>query len=102
MLSADKLGHSLFDGRCRDSSLRSRRRMLWLRPLRCRCCLLNVLGGGTGMPLADLRAIDLSYVTEVYRQRDLRPSETGGGMAGVLTSGPPAQAASAPAGGHRP
>ena len=40
--------------------------------------------------------------TEVYRQPDLRPSETGGGMAGVLTSGPSAQVASAPAGGSRP
>src|SRR4051794_30307253 len=40
--------------------------------------------------------------TEVYRQSNLPPGETGGGMVDVLTSRPSAQAASAPAGGRRP
>src|SRR4051812_49897169 len=40
--------------------------------------------------------------TEVYRQSNLPPGETGGGMVDVLTSRPSAQAASAPAGGPPP
>src|SRR3954469_18163731 len=41
-------------------------------------------------------------ITEVYRQSNLPPGETGGGMVDVLTSRPSAQAASAPAGARRP
>src|SRR6476660_582350 len=66
---------------------------------RRRSCLRSYLGPLT-RPVGEEMAV--TCLTEVYRQPDLRPSEAGGGMAGVLTSGPSAQAASAPAGGCRP
>src|SRR3954454_14227980 len=43
-----------------------------------------------------------ALIPEVYRQPNLLPGGTGGGTVGVLTSRLSAQAASAPAGGHRP